>query len=127
MGNSLGTGVAVELARRAQPAALVLRSAFSSIGDVGQAAYPFFPVRPFLRDRFDSASKIAEIGCPLLCVHGADDDIIPARFGRALFDKAAEPKRWLAIPGAGHNDLESVAGETYWNAVAAFLDEHVVR
>lgn len=125
LGNSIGTGVAVELAARRGPAALVLRSPFTSLVDVGQSAYPFFYVRPFMRDHYDNLSKIGRITCPLLCIHGDRDRIIPLNLGRRLFDAANEPKRWLAIPSAGHNDLESIAGKSYWSEIDAFLRTHV--
>src|SRR5262245_47435141 len=44
VGESLGSGVAVELALRRPPAALVLQSAFTSAVDVAKAAYPYLPV-----------------------------------------------------------------------------------
>jgi hypothetical protein len=122
LGNSIGAGVAVHLAVRRPPAAMVLRSGFGSMADVGQEAYPFFPVRWFLRERYESAKKMAGVRCPCLVVHGDADRIIPLRHGRVLFDAAPEPKQWLVIPDAGHNDLELVGGAAYWDAVAAFLD-----
>lgn len=120
-GESLGTAVAVELARRRPPAALILQSGFSSAADVGQRAYPFLPVRALMKDRFDSASKIGEVSAPILCIHGARDSIAPIRFARKLYEAAREPKEWFEVAAADHNDIPWVAGEEYLARIAAFL------
>ncbi len=125
LGNSLGSGVAVELARRHAPAALVVRSGFDSLAAVGQGAYPFVPVGWLLRDEYASVDKMAAITCPCLVVHGEADRIIPIEHGRRLFDAANEPKRWVSIPGAGHNNLERFDGGGYWAELGRFLDDHL--
>jgi fermentation-respiration switch protein FrsA (DUF1100 family) len=73
--------------------------------DVGQSAYFFLPVSLFMYDRFPSIDLIASINTPLLLIHGEGDKIIPARFGRRLFQAARQPKVVHFIPGAGQNDL----------------------
>ncbi len=104
-GESLGTGIAVQLANEKAPAALVLEAPFSSIADVASARMPFLPVRPLLLDRFDSRDKIGAVAAPLLVVHGARDGTIPIRFGKKLFAAAQEPKKMQIYAEAGHNDL----------------------
>ena len=104
-GESLGTGVAVEMALRHGAQAVVLEAPFTSVPDVGRHRFPIFPVAAIVADRFDSLAKIADIGAPLLVLHGAADRVVPTRFGRRLFAAAAEPKRAHFIDGAGHNDL----------------------
>ncbi len=121
-GESLGSGVAVGLASAVPVAAVLLESPFSSIADVGQAHYPIFPVRLLLRDRFDSAARIAEIGAPLLVMHGTADRTVPIRFGRRLFDAAAEPKQAWWVEGGGHVDLHRYGAAT---VVLDFLAQHV--
>ncbi len=119
LGESLGSGVAVEMARRDPPAALILQAAYSSLPDVASRHYPFVPARWLLKDRFESVTKIPEIRVPKLHVHGARDRIIPIDSGRALFHAAAEPKIWLEIDTRGHNDL--VGGE-YDRGLVEFVD-----
>ncbi len=104
-GESLGTGVAVHLARERAPAAVVLEAPYSSIADVAQARFPLLPVKSLILDRFDSMNKIAALAAPVLIVHGARDWTIPIRFGERLFAAAAEPKKLHVYPDAGHNDL----------------------
>jgi len=122
-GESLGAAVAVDLATRRRPGAVVLRSPFSSLADVARAHYPFLPVRLLLRDRFPSIDRIRGIGAPLLIVAGERDSIVPARSSRALFEAAAEPKRWVTIPGADHNDLDLLAGSRMIGEIVSFLRE----
>jgi fermentation-respiration switch protein FrsA (DUF1100 family) len=104
-GHSLGSGVAVWLAVRRPARALVLESPFTSAIDVADAHYGFLPVRLLMWDRFDSAAAIGKVRMPLLIVHGDQDDLIPIGMGRRLFDLANPPKAFVAIAGAGHNDL----------------------
>ena len=120
-GRSLGGGVATALAAQHPPAALVVESSFTSVPDVAQAAYPWLPVRWLCRFRYDSASRVARLRCPKLFIHSPDDDVIPFRFGRALFERAADPKRFLAIHGP-HNDGFLLSRELYQRTVTEFLD-----
>jgi fermentation-respiration switch protein FrsA (DUF1100 family) len=113
-GESLGSGVAVQMASEAGTesgpggtafGALVLEAPFTSAVDVGARAYPIFPVRYLMHDRFDSAAKIGRVRVPLLIVHGERDRVVATAFGRRLLDAAHEPKEGRFIPGAGHNNL----------------------
>ena len=63
-GESLGTGVAIALAAEFGPAAMVLRSPFTSLVDVGRHHYPFLPVNALLRDRFPHPSPSATCAAP---------------------------------------------------------------
>lgn len=104
-GESLGTGVAVQMALETPPKYLVLHSPYSSVPDVGQEHYPVFPAYLLLRDRFSSIDKIASIKAPLLIMHGDADTLIPIALAKELFDAANEPKTFIVIEGGGHNDL----------------------
>lgn len=127
VGSSVGSGVAVELATRVKPAGVILLSPFTSLADVAQHHYRFLPVRPFVRDRYDNASKIQRIGCPLLVVHGDDDEIVPYELGRRLYDAAMQPKSFVTIEGAGHNDMSFASPALYWRTIDNFLRKHLPR
>ena len=58
---------------------------------------------------------------PLLVLQGDRDRIVPPAMARELFERAHQLKTWYLIPGAGHNDTYTVAGEAYWSAWSAFL------
>lgn len=124
-GESLGAGVAAGLAVEEIPAALVLRSPFPSLGDVGRIHYPFLPVSLLLRDRFPVRDQIAEVAAPVMVILGTDDDIVPADLSREVFAAAADPKRLLTVEGVGHNDLDLLAGEQMVEGIAGFLRSNV--
>jgi uncharacterized protein len=123
-GESLGTGVAVTLAAEHPPAALVLRSPFTSMVDVGRMHYPILPVRWFLRDRYLSSERIARIRSPLLVIAGDRDSIIPLEHSQRLFEAATmtSRKEILIVRGADHNDAVLLDGDEMIAAVAAFLE-----
>lgn len=104
-GESLGTAVAVKMASDLPPSALVLEAPPSSITDVAAAHYWYLPVRPLIRDPWDSHSRIHTIRCPLLILHGENDPVVPIRFGRKLFDAAIEPKEAIWHPTAQHTNI----------------------
>jgi fermentation-respiration switch protein FrsA (DUF1100 family) len=103
-GESLGSGVAVQVAAEKPCAGLILDAPYTSIVDVAATQYPWLPVRPMLLDRYESDKYIANVRCPVLVVHGEQDEIIPVEMGRSLFAKAIEPKKIITFPNAGHAD-----------------------
>jgi uncharacterized protein len=121
LGESLGAAVALRLATERPPAALVLRSPFASLAEVGREHYPMLPVSLLLRDRYDSARLAGRLAAPLLVVAGGRDRIVPASHSRRLFDAAPEPKRLVVLDGADHNDDELLAGPRLLAELRAFL------
>jgi len=122
-GESLGTGAAVSLAAESPPAALILRSPYSSLASVASLHYPFLPVSWLLRDRFDSIRRIGSISTPVLILAGESDRIVPAAESRRLFDAANEPKRYVLFPDARHNDAALLAGPQLIHEVGRFLED----
>jgi len=103
VGNSLGTGVAAELAVRRPPALLLLISPFTSAVDMGRTiAGPLAPL--LVADRFDTLSKIGRVRSPVVILHGALDEIVPVTMGRRLA-AACPGARYVEVPGATHNDF----------------------
>lgn len=122
-GESLGAAVAVQLGLERPARAVILESAFTSISDMARSAYPFLPpVGPLIRTRYETAAKVARLKRPLLVLHGEDDEIVPLAQGRRVFEAAPGPKRFFAIPGAGHNDTYTIGGESYWRVWKEFLE-----
>ncbi|HUL89243.1 MAG TPA: alpha/beta hydrolase, partial [Pseudolabrys sp.] len=119
-GESLGTAVATALATKREVGALILDAPFTSAVDVGAAAYPFAPVRWFMKDTFHSDERIVRVDAPLLMLHGEQDRVVPIAFGERLFNLAREPKRMVRFPLGGHVDLDDHGAA---EEVKAFLSE----
>jgi uncharacterized protein len=119
LGESLGAAVVADLAREHPPTALVLRSPFTSLADVGVVHYPFLPVRLLLKDRFAVAEAVAEVDVPVVVVLGTRDSIVPPEQSRAVADAAAGPTQVVEVEGAGHNDRSLLDGPQLVRAVTA--------
>jgi len=124
LGESLGSGVVTALAVERSPSALILRSPFTSFAEVGSHHYPWLPVAQFIRDRYPIDEQIGSVRAPVLIIAGEADEIVPLRFSRKVFERAAEPKRILVLGGVGHNGPELLAGERMIAAITQFLAEH---
>ena len=112
-GESLGTGIAVEMAaamgKLNPPGGVILEVPYTSIPEVGAYRYPFMPIFWLLWDRYDSASKIKNIEAPVLILQAGQDKVIPPIFAQKLFDAAKPPKTILTNINAGHMGVYSSA------------------
>ena len=91
-GESLGSGVAIELGKKNIFGGIILESPFTSIAKAAKIYYPYLPINLILKDRYDSIEKIQSITTPILIMHGKKDNIVPQKMGLELFEKANEPK-----------------------------------
>jgi len=121
-GKSLGGVPAIELATHVQPAGLIAESTFTSVRDMAARYYPFLPAF-LLHNKMNSLSRIGSVHCPKLFIHGPSDEVVPYELGRKLFDAATEPKDFLDVPHAGHNETYIVAGRTYTQRFRQFLSQ----
>ena len=119
-GESLGAAVLIGLAERRPPAALVLRSPFTSLLDVARAHLPVVP-KGAIGDRWDSIGRIASLDVPLLVVAGTADTIVPYAQSVRLFEAAPGPKRLVTFEGADHNDPALTFGARLLDETARFL------
>lgn len=123
-GRSLGGAIASHLAVDFRPGALIIESAFTSVGNMGSELYPFFPVKLLTRFKYTTVEYVAKISCPILVVHSPEDDIIPFHHGKKIFASAHKPKEFLEITGM-HNDGFLVSGQKYYNGIESFIDKHI--
>ena len=91
-GESLGTGVSIEVAQNKKFAGIILESPFSSMVDAGKFYYPYLPVSLLLKDRYENVKKLKNINSPILVMHGKKDKIVPFHMGKQVFEKANDPK-----------------------------------
>ncbi|WP_325049856.1 alpha/beta hydrolase [Legionella septentrionalis] len=119
-GESLGSGVAVQMAVEYHVCALLLQSPFTSLSDVARHHYPWFPIK--LWDRFESLQKIKNLHMPLLILHGKQDQIVPFMQAKSLFKAANQPKHLAAFMHRGHNDLWGA--NTFAATIIDFIRTH---
>ena len=91
-GESLGTGIATEIAQNKKYAGVILESPFTSMVAAAKSKYPIFPVKLLLKDKYESDKKIKNIKSPILIMHGEVDKIVPFWMGKKMFELANNPK-----------------------------------
>ncbi len=122
-GESLGAGVAAAAYARIPDAvaALWLITPWDSLANVARHHYPWLPADWLLRDRYDNLSHLVGAGIPVAVMVAERDSIVPARFGRALYEQLHAPRRLWEVPGADHNDWIRHVDGRWWAEVADYL------
>lgn len=120
-GHSLGGAIAVDGAlNRPEIAGLVVQSSLTQASDMARHFYPDLPVHLLSRNAFRSIEKVPRLTMPKLFIHGREDLTIPFVQGERLFGAAAEPKAFLPIARAGHNDVHLWGGLRYFSQLTTF-------
>jgi pimeloyl-ACP methyl ester carboxylesterase len=114
-GHSLGGAIAVDLAAHASDVAgLMVEGSFTSIPDlIGSFAWGWLPVGPLITQRFDAAARVTSVRAPVLVVHGSNDRLVPPEIGRALYERAPQPKRFVLVEGGSHHNTNWVGADHY--------------
>lgn len=123
IGESLGSAVAAAAAARQADkiAGVLLITPWDRLAHVASHHYPWLPVRLLLRDRYDSAANLTRVDKPVIIVVAQDDSIVPARFGVALYEGLAGPRKLVVIERAGHNDWFDRTDAEWWKAAIEAL------
>lgn len=114
-GHSLGGVFAVRLAQEVDDeAGLIVEGAFTSTQDLlDSTRWGWLPIRRLITQHFDAASRVAQVGSPVLVVHGGQDTMVAPALGRALYERARAPKRFVLVEGAVHEDTDVVGHDLY--------------
>lgn len=122
-GHSIGANIAVRLAAEvADESGLIVEGGFlSSAEHFRSLRWGWLPITGLITQHFDAGSRIADVGSPVLVVHGSEDTMISPAMGRALYERAREPKRFLLVPGAVHEDTDAVGHAQLREAVRQFF------
>ncbi|MFZ2649974.1 MAG: alpha/beta fold hydrolase, partial [Burkholderiaceae bacterium] len=118
-GHSLGGAIAVQLATEVDDSkGLIVEGTFTSIPDVFESMrWGWLPITPLITQRFDSAGKVGRVRTPVLVVHGANDSLIRPELGRALYERAASPKRFVLVEGGTHYSTNGLGQQHYREAL----------
>jgi fermentation-respiration switch protein FrsA (DUF1100 family) len=122
-GRSLGAAIALYLAEKHPPRALIMESSFTSVPDMAAIHYPWLPVRWLTKYDFNNRVRIEQLHCPLLLVHSEQDEIAPYSQGKILYKLAPEPKEFLTLRG-GHNDAQLTDYQQYMEGLRQFLGRY---
>ncbi|MCD8520264.1 MAG: alpha/beta hydrolase [Alphaproteobacteria bacterium] len=120
-GESLGSGVAVQMATEFPPYRLVLEVPFSSALDVAQSRFFFIPFLSYLmHDHYDNTSKIKNVECPVLVGTAGNDFVVPNRFGQKLYNAVESTKKLVHYESAMHHNMYDYG---FAKEVIAFSEE----
>jgi fermentation-respiration switch protein FrsA (DUF1100 family) len=122
-GHSIGGAIAIELAsQRPEAGGLIVQATFTSMADMMEhTGYSRLAPRWLLNQQFASIRKVDALQMPVLLIHGAQDQTVPASMSQRLYEAIAAPKRLWLVPIADHNDISTIAGEQYEQAIQDWL------
>jgi pimeloyl-ACP methyl ester carboxylesterase len=123
IGESLGAGVAAAAGarQRDKTTGLLLITPWDRLEHIAVYHYPWLPVKWLLRDHYDTVTHLAAFGRPILVAVAERDSIVPTRFGIALYEALADPKRLTVFKAVGHNDWTARVDDTWWREAIVFL------
>jgi uncharacterized protein len=126
-GHSLGAAIGVRLASQTGDAAgVIVEGGFTSALDVVNTTWwRWLPLERLITQRLDAASRIDKINAPLLVVHGGLDTMVHPDLGRALYERARQPKRFVLIEGGLHHDMTATNQMPYRQAVTEMFGSKV--
>ena len=125
LGVSLGCAPAARLATRVDHAGTILVSPFTSAKAMARRMFLGLPLGFLAAAEFPVSSWVAQRSRPLLVIHGEADTVVPLALGQEVYSAAAEPKQFVTLPGAGHNDILAMGGARYLEAVREFAYRNV--
>jgi hypothetical protein len=117
MGRSVGCAPAIHLAANNKVAGLIAEAPFMTAFRV----LTHYSLLPW--DKFNNLREIKKVRVPVLIIHGRHDQVVPFWHGERVFQAANQPKQFIAIDSAGHNDILFVAGKRYFDALQHFTAE----
>lgn len=120
-GRSLGGIAAVHLASANPCSGVILESTFTHLAAMAREHFPLPVPSKLLEQRLNAIDKIGRVTSPIIFFYGDQDEIVPHRLGRELYERARAPKEFVTLYGAGHNDTYLVGGEAYFNKVRDFF------
>lgn len=122
IGESLGTGIATQMATEYKFKGLLLITPYTSIADRASELYPFLFAQYLTKDNFSVIDKINRIDAPLLIIHGTNDNVVPYLHAQKIFESANEPKKFILYPKVNHVNYNKeevfLEMDRYFNAIA---------
>ena len=125
-GESIGTLVSGELARRHESAAVILECPLYSLRAIACKMLPYLQIYPewlWLTPgtHFDNSSAFKNQHPPLLLIAGTADHLTPIEQSDQLFAAVSQPKQMIRIDGASHGDKVMMSSPLYKQGLAEFM------
>jgi alpha/beta superfamily hydrolase len=102
VGRSLGSGVAVQVAKERSAHAVVLITPYDSILALAKRKFRVMPIEYMLRHRFESIKYAPTLKAPTFVLRAASDDVVPHSHTDQLVSKLAQLIADETVPGADH-------------------------
>jgi fermentation-respiration switch protein FrsA (DUF1100 family) len=122
-GESLGAAVALATAEHRLPAILALRSPFTSLPEVASVHFPFLPVAALVQDKYPNEERIRHVDVPTIVIAGSSDRTVPVEQSERVYQAAADPRKFVIIEGADHNDQGLSAGAELLDEIVDLIDD----
>lgn len=123
LGESLGCGVVcAAVAKTNTPIdGVALITPWDTLPNLAQDQYWFLPARWIVKDRYDNVANLANYPGPVAIIMAGQDEIIPNRLTRHLYEAYTGPKRLWTFAKAGHNSWPAGPQEPWWGDMIDFL------
>ena len=122
VGESIGSGAAAYHTSIAQPDKLLLIAPFTTLPDVAQAHFWYYPAGLLVQNAFDNPTLLSGYARSVTIIHGTSDGVIPHKLGQTLYESLpTENKAFVSIPNHGHNDL--FQAQLTWDTLQDFLED----
>ena len=119
-GRSIGSVVALEMARNKNYAGIILITPLTSGQDILKA-HGYGPISLLVGDVIDNIKKLPDILSPVLIIHGDQDEVVPWVMGKRIFSELKVKKKMVTIKGGRHSDLELVNPGLYHDSITQFM------
>jgi dipeptidyl aminopeptidase/acylaminoacyl peptidase len=119
VGRSLGSGVAVQVAKERPAHSVVLITPYDSILAIAKRRFRAIPIEYMLRHRFESVKYAPALTAPTYVLRAEVDDVIPHSHTDELVAKLVQLKGDDVVPGSNHLNIPYL--EATQSRIANFL------
>lgn len=124
-GESLGCGVVSSAIRKTDIPikGVVLFLPWDSLPNLAQTHYWYLPACLLILDKYDNVDNLKRFKGNIAVILAGDDEVIPVRHGKRLYDSITAKKQLWLFEGARHNEMPVAAGLPWWREVSTFISQ----
>jgi pimeloyl-ACP methyl ester carboxylesterase len=123
-GRSLGGAIAARTAAKHRAGILICESAFTSLQDLVRDRIGWVPSWAMGGYSYDTRAFLEKVDVPVLVIHSPDDEMIPYRHGKTLYDSIRGPKAFAVIRGS-HNQGFIESETAYTSSIDDFIRKNL--